>query len=123
MDQNTNAKLTDTVQEKRYRIWLMLSILSVVCGAFLLFPIGGCVFNTLFILIKIGMLSGLIILLCHHPYGFCAWGSFCIGAVIMTILKWVSAGQPVPLFIAAILTDILMPAIALHLYRKISLPS
>lgn len=117
MDKQENAE-NAKLKNHRLRIWLWLSVAAAVCGAFMLYPIGTTAANVFFILIKAGMVTGLIMLLAGNRYGFCVWGSFSLGAVIMTIIKWAGAGHAEFLFIAAIIVDILMPLAALHIYRQ-----
>lgn len=99
-------------------LWLWLSVITVIAGAFLLYPIGISVLNVIFVLIKIGMITGLIILLfLKKKLGFYIWSIFCIGAVIMTIIKWNIIGSTSFLIVGSIAVDILMPAVA-YMFMK-----
>jgi hypothetical protein len=100
------------------KTWLWLSIATTGIGAVLLYPIGSATMNVLFIVIKIGMAAGIILLLIGNSKGFPVWCIFSAGAVVMTILKWHEAGQVTVLFITAIAVDILMPAVACLLKKQ-----
>jgi hypothetical protein len=100
------------------KTWLWLSIATTGIGAFLLYPIGSAMMNVLFIVIKIGMAAGIILLLAGSSRGFPVWCLFSAGAVAMTILKWHAVGQATVLFITALVVDILMPAAAWFLKNR-----
>ena len=102
----------------RLKVWLWLSVVMAVAGALLLYPIGTTAANTIFILIKIGMVSGLALLFLRKKAGFYVWASFSVGAVVMTLIKWHLAGSVSLLIIGSIIVDILMPSVAYGLMRK-----
>lgn len=103
----------------RFKIWLWLSVAMAVAGALLLYPIGPAAANIVFILVKIGMVSGLALLLFFRKKaGFYVWASFSAGAVVMTLIKWRLAGSVSFLIIGSIVVDILMPAVAYALMPK-----
>jgi hypothetical protein len=103
----------------KLRIWLWLSVVMAIAGALLLYPIGAVVLNILFILVKIGMVAGLaILLILKRKAGFYVWALFCVGAVIMTIIKSNIIGSVSFLIIGSIAVDILMPAVAYALMKK-----
>jgi len=108
-----SSKLTS----KPMKIWLWLSIAAAIAGAVMLFPIGGTAVNVLFVIIKAGMITGLLLLLGKNTKGFAVWILFSLGAIVMTLIKWHNTGRMTFLFILAIITDILMPAVALT-YKK-----
>jgi hypothetical protein len=116
--QNDEKQKDERLNDRKLRIWFMISIAAAVCGAFMLFPIGQAAADVFFVLIKIGMVAGLILLLKGNRYGFCVWGSCSLGAVVMTIIKWTLAGHASFLFVAAIIVDLLMPSAALRMYGK-----
>lgn len=45
------------------KTWLWLSVILTVGGAVLLYPIGSVVLNCIFVVVKIGMVAGLLMLL------------------------------------------------------------
>ncbi|MCH3916502.1 MAG: hypothetical protein LKE40_03330 [Spirochaetia bacterium] len=100
------------------KVWLWISIVTAVAGAVLLYPIGPVSLNVLFILIKIGMVTGLVIFLRGNKDGFVIWCCFSAGAVLMTLFKWIGTGKMTPLFIIAIVADILMPTVAYFLKKS-----
>lgn len=101
------------------KVWLWLSVATAVIGALLLYPIGTPVLNVLFVVIKIGMVAGLMALIfAKYKAGFCIWAAFCAGAVVMTCLKWHLAGHATFLIIVSIVVDILMPSVAYTLLKK-----
>lgn len=108
----------DRLKDGKLRIWFAVSIAAAVCGACMLFPIGSAAANEIFILIKIGMVTGLVMLLSGKRYGFCVWGSCSLGAIVMTAIKWAGTGHVTFLFVAAIAVDLLMPVVALRMYGK-----
>ncbi|CAB1250101.1 hypothetical protein ACFHWD_02165 [Clostridium sp. MT-14] len=100
-------------------LWLWLSVVMVISGALLLYPIGTTALNIIFVVVKIGMLAGLVILLfLRKKLGFYIWALFSIGAVVMTIIKWNIVGRVSFLIIASIVVDILMPVVAYVLIKK-----
>lgn len=93
-------------------------MMMTAAGAFLLYPIGTAIANQIFVLIKIGMGSGLILLLfLRKKAGFPVWVSFSVGAVIMTLIKWHIMGKVSLLIIGSVAVDILMPVVAYVLMR------
>jgi hypothetical protein len=98
---------------KQLKIWLWLSIAFTAAGAFLLYPIGKTALNILFLIIKIGMLTGLLILLFRKKKcGLFLWVLFSAGAVVMAVLKWYLAGSASFLIISSIVVDVFMPVVA-----------
>ena len=98
---------------KQLKIWLWLSIAFTAAGAFLLYPIGKTALNILFIIIKIGMLTGLLILLFRKKKcGLFLWVLFSAGAVVMAAVKWHLAGSASFLIISSIVVDVFMPVVA-----------
>ena len=105
----------------KLRSWLCISVVLAVAGALLLYPIGSSAANAVFVLIKIGMVSGLLILLFGKKRGgFFLWALCSAGAICMTILKWIGLGQASFLLIGSIIVDFAMPVIAWNLMRKSS---
>ncbi|WP_446897083.1 hypothetical protein ACSVC9_08605 [Clostridium sp. LBM24168] len=104
---------------QKLRLWLWLSVVMVISGVLLLYPIGTSDLNIIFVVVKIGMLAGLAVLLfLRKKLGFYIWALFSMGAVIMTIIKWSMVGRVSFLIIASIAVDILMPAVAYVLIKK-----
>lgn len=102
----------------KLKIWLWISAITAVAGAILLYPIGTAILNSLFILVKAGMLIGLTLLLfMRKKLGFYIWSVFCAGAAIMTIIRWSGTGNVTFLIVASIVVDILMPSIAYVLMK------
>lgn len=115
MDTSPDTELNKT----GLRVWLWIAVAAAVTGAFMLYPIGPAFWNRLFILIKVGMISGLLMLLWGRDRsGYYFWSAFSLLAVIMTLLKKHYTGHMEGTFILAIATDILMPCIAFFIYRK-----
>ncbi|MPN22283.1 hypothetical protein SDC9_169666 [bioreactor metagenome] len=70
-------------------------------------------------LIKIAMVSGLLLMLLKKAMtGYKVWAVASACAVVMTIFKWYLAGHSSPLFVLAIVTDVVMPLVAYVLLRK-----
>ena len=104
---------------KSIRIWSFLSIIAASAGAFMLYPIGTAVLNVLFVLIKISMVSGLLIMLIrHHCSGLYLWCGASLAAIVMTICKCSLSGEVSALYILAIITDLLMPTVACLLLKQ-----
>ncbi|MEY8763736.1 MULTISPECIES: hypothetical protein [Clostridium] len=104
---------------QKLKLWLWLSVVMVIAGALLLFPIGRLALNVVFVIVKIGMLTGLFILLfSRKKFGFYIWALFSVGAVIMTLIKWNIIGSASFLIIASIVVDILMPVVAYMFMKK-----
>jgi len=90
-----------------------------IAGAIMLYPIGAPAANVIFVLIKIGMVSGLLILLSAKAIGgFCLWSTCSGGAVIMTIIKWAISGHCSFLIIASMCVDIFLPVIVYNIMKK-----
>ena len=102
------------------RVWLWISIAAAVMGAFMLYPVGAAGANAVFVIIKIGMVASLVALLAGRRRGFACWAAFSAGAVVMTVVKWVGTGAVQPIFVLAIITDVLMPTVAWRLMRQTS---
>ena len=100
------------------RVWLWISIAAAVMGAFMLYPIGTTGANATFVIIKVGMVASLATLLAGRRRGFACWAAFSAGAVVMTVVKWVGTGAVQPIFVLAIITDVLMPTVAWRLMRR-----
>lgn len=99
--------------------WSWLSIIFAVVGTFLLYPIGNMVLNSLFVVIKVGMIAGLIMLLFQRrKLGFYIWVLLSIAAVIMTVIKWDIVGRVSILFIVSIIVDVCMPTVAYILIKN-----
>ncbi|HBN80033.1 MAG TPA: hypothetical protein DD433_01460 [Ruminococcaceae bacterium] len=97
--------------DRKLKIWLWLSIVLTVAGALFLYPIGTTALNCIFIAVKIGMVSGLLVLLFQKgKAGLLIWALCSAGAVVMTIAKWSIAGRASVLFAVSILVDVCMPA-------------
>mgnify|MGYP000919450841 CR=1 FL=1 len=104
---------------KTLKIWLWLSFLLTAAGALLLYPIGRVLFNCIFLAVKIGMLTGLLILLFRRKkFGLILWALCSIGAVLMTIVKWNLAGSGSVLLALSMAVDLCMPAVAWVLIGK-----
>lgn len=112
--QKTEEK-TGTPEARGYastaiKIWLWAALVLAVAGACLLFPIGPTAANVCFLLVKIGMIAGVLMMLFKGSRtGFQIWVVCSVLAVIMTIMKWVGAGETTFLYVAAVLVDVLMP--------------
>lgn len=114
MDTSADAELNSA----KLRVWLWIAVVAAVIGAVMLYPIGPALWNKIFILIKIGMVSGLLMLLIgRHRSGYFFWSAFSLLAVLMTLLKRYYTGHMEGIFILAILTDVLMPGVAYLIYR------
>ena len=92
------------------KIWLWVSVALAVGGALLLYPIGTALTDILFIAVKVGMVTGLLILLlAHRLSGFWIWAAFSVCAVVMTIIKCTFVGGVSFLTIGSMVVDIVMP--------------
>lgn len=101
------------------KTWLWLSVILTVGGAVLLYPIGSVVLNCIFVVVKIGMVAGLLMLLFRRKkFGFDLWALSSAGAVVMTIIKWSIVGSMSALFVVSIAVDVCMPAGAYVLMKK-----
>jgi hypothetical protein len=100
--------------------WLLFAIFTVILGAVLLFPIGNNVMNVVFIIVKLGMLAGILMLLVKRDMkGFWVWAAFAALAIVMTIVKWQLNGTFEWIYALAIATDLAVPAIALVMLKRI----
>lgn len=102
---------------KQCRVWLWLSVVLAAAGGLMLYPIGPAVGNMLFVLIKIGMVYGLLLLLFpgKRP-GFALWATCSAAAVIMTLVKWSLSGGSF-LLAASMVVDVCMPLVAWRLLK------
>ena len=104
---------------KNLKTWLVVSIVFAVAGAVMLFPIGSAAANTVFVLVKIGMVTGLVILLASQKIGgYCTWATCSILASIMTGIKWAGGGKQYFLYVLSMIVDIAMPLAAYRLMKK-----
>lgn len=100
------------------KVWLWISVAAAIVGAFLLFPIGAIALNVVWIVAKVGMIVGLILLLFpKKKVGFNIWVVFCAVAITLAIVNWSAAGFSA-LIIISIVLDVLMPVIAYVMMRK-----
>jgi cation transport ATPase len=100
------------------KIWLWLSVILAVGGAVMLYPIGPAAANAIFVLIKIGMVAGLLVLLFSgNKKGFALWAACSAGAIVMTLIKWTGGGSAVFLYVVSIIVDAAMPLGAWKLMR------
>lgn len=104
---------------KKLTVWLWVSVVLAIAGALLLYPIGSAGENAVFAAVKIGMVSGLLILIFGRKKGgFYLWAICSAGAVCMTVLKWVGLGHGSFLLLGSIFVDLLMPIGAWRLMQK-----
>jgi len=90
-----------------------------VMGAVMLYPIGTAAADCIFVLIKIGMVTGLVILLASGRIGgYCTWATCSCGAVIMTIVKCALSGGVTFLSIASIFVDIFLPVMVYKIMKQ-----
>lgn len=99
--------------------WLWFAAATVVIGAFMLYPIGSTAADLAFVLVKAGMLAGIIWLMrTRATRAFCLW-AVCSGlAVVMTVIKWQLAGAFDWTFALAMATDVIVPSIGLVLLKR-----
>ena len=65
------------------------------------------------------MVGGLLMLLLKKDRkGYALWAGASAGAVVMTVVKWCIAGHLRFLFLLAIVTDLVMPAVACALSKR-----
>jgi len=104
---------------KKLKNWLWLSMVLAVAGALMLYPIGAPALDILFIVIKAGMVAGLLTMLKRQGQkGFRLW-AVCSGlAVLMTILKWAGGGTNVFLYLVSMAVDVVMPLYAWKLRQR-----
>jgi hypothetical protein len=104
---------TDINMNKKLKIWLWVSVLLAVSGALMLYPIGIPSANVIFVIVKICMVTGLLIMLFAKKIGgYCLWATASLVAVIMTIIKCSVTGHVTFLFIGSMFVDIFMPIMA-----------
>lgn len=104
---------------KKLKIWFIVSIILAIAGAVMLYPVGAPSWNIIFVIIKAGMVTGLLIMvLAGKTKGFKLWALCSGGAVVMTILKWITLGGAAFLMVGSIFVDIFMPAMAWHWMRQ-----
>lgn len=96
-------------------VWLWASVVVAVVGAVLLYPIGSATLDLAFVTVKIGMVAGLVALIRGRGWGFGWWVAFSVAAVAMTCLKWAGTGVVQPVYVLAIIADVLMPLVAWRL--------
>lgn len=103
----------------KLKIWLWVSVLLAVSGAILLFPIGIFLADITFVIVKVCMVTGLLVILIgKRSEGFYLWATASGCAVIMTVIKCIVTWSVTFLFIGSMFVDIFMPAMAFHLLRK-----
>lgn len=99
--------------------WLWFAAVTVVIGVIMLYPIGQPVWNVIFILVKIGMMAGILLFMRRQSKGsFLVWAVFSALAVVMSLVKWQINGAFSWTYALAIGTDIVVPAVGWALYRK-----
>lgn len=104
---------------RKLRTWLWISVAAAVLGAVLLYPLGNGFADFLFLLVKAAMVGGLLMLLLKKDRkGYALWAGASAGAVVMTVVKWCIAGHLRFLFLLAIVTDLVMPAVACALSKR-----
>ena len=107
------------IMGKKLTIWLWISVALAIGGAILLYPIGGATANVVFGIVKIGMVTGLLMLLiAKKKAGLCVWAAFSVCAVVMTIIKWPTLGGAPLLLAGSIFVDIFMPLGAYLIMKK-----
>jgi len=100
-------------------IWLWISVVLAISGALMLYPIGPCAANVIFVIVKVCMVSGLLVMLFAKKIGgYCLWATASGCAVVMTIIKCVVTGSVTFLFIGSMFVDIFMPAMAYYFLKK-----
>lgn len=99
--------------------WLWFAAVTVVIGVIMLYPIGTTAANVLFILVKIGMMAGILLFMQKQTKGrFLVWGIFSSLAVVMSLVKWQLNGAFDWTYALAIGTDIVVPTVGWVLSRK-----
>ena len=105
--------------KKPLTLWLWLSVVLAIAGALMLYPVGPAAGNIIFILVKIGMVTGLLLLLLpHKAAGFPLWAICSGGAIAMTVVKWIAAGGGSFLLVGSIVVDAFMPLVAWMLLHR-----
>lgn len=103
----------------KLKAWLWVSVVLAIVGACMLYPVGPNVANVAFVIVKICMVVGLMVMLCARKMGgFYLWAAGSVGAIVMTCIEWSIAGSPVPLFALSIIVDLGMPIGAWLIMRK-----
>jgi len=104
---------------RKLKIWLWVSVVMAVMGALMLYPIGTGAADCIFILVKIGMVTGLMILIVSGKTGgYCTWATCSCGAVIMTIIKCSLSGSVTFLSMASIFVDIFLPVMVYRIRKQ-----
>jgi hypothetical protein len=99
-------------------VWLWFAMITVVVGAFMLYPIGNPVADVAFLLVKAGMLVGIIwLLVSRKKKAFVLWAVFSALAVVMTLIKWSISGAFDWTFALAMATDVVVPLIGYLLLK------
>jgi hypothetical protein len=99
--------------------WLWFAAVTVVIGVVMLYPIGRPVWNVVFILVKIGMMVGILLFMKEQTRGrFCVWAVSSGLAVIMSLIKWNLNGAFEWTYVLAMATDIVVPAVGWILHKK-----
>lgn len=105
--------------KKELRIWLWVSVALAAAGALMLYPIGAPAANAAFVVIKVLMVSGLLLMLiAGKKWGWALWAAASAGAVVMTLIKWTTVGGAPLLLGGSIFVDIFMPAGAYLMMKK-----
>ena len=100
-------------------VWLWVAVALAIGGAVLLFPIGRPLANTVFILVKLGMVGGLLAAIrTGKKTGLTVWTAFSAGAVVMTLIKWALGGTAFGLYLVSICVDVMMPLCAWLILRR-----
>ncbi|GEM_PF-894242 len=99
------------------------AVILAVAGALLLYPIGMPVFDAIFVLTKICMVGGLLLLIFSgRKAGFVLWAAASVVAVAMTIAKWVLAPDAgifaVILYLGSMVVDLGMPLLVHRLATR-----
>lgn len=92
---------------------LWASIAIALIGAFMLYPIGSTTLNVTFVVVKAGMLIGIVLMLGKDNFstGYRVWVAFSLAAVVMTILKWTGSGSFQLIYLLAMVADIGLPVV------------
>ena len=101
-----------------------VAIILAVSGALMLFPIGTTALNAIFVIVKICMVTGLLVIIFSSklPAGFTLWTCASVVAVVMTACKWALAPAVGPasifLYIGSMVVDLGMPALVYALSKR-----
>lgn len=105
-------------RSKALNAWLYFAAVTVIIGVIMLYPIGRVIWDVLFIVIKVGMLAGIIAVMKKRDMKSLAfWAVFSGLAVIMSIIKWQLNGVFVWTYALAMATDIVVPFIGYLLLK------